>query len=140
MLRSKIVSAGIYYLYFFAHESEILLNKIIDEETIYGNNWVQTDCSGYFEGNSINDVKFVPSITYNPQTVQYQLSQEEIDALVKELKESYETPKIMPVIGYNGPKPEVLEPKQTCMFHEWVPYIGLFESFDHCKKCGEKKK
>jgi hypothetical protein len=70
----------------------------------------------------------------------YNLSQEEIDQLVKELKDSYEAPKTITVPGFSdGYAPP--EPKPSgCIFHEWVVYTGLFESFDHCKKCGEKKK
>ncbi len=134
-MKSKVLDPGTYYLYFFTFENEILITKIPDSQTIFGDNWVTTNESGYFEGTSMEDVKFVPD-----NKMYYNLSQEEIDQLVKELKDSYEAPKTITVPGFSdGYTPP--EPKSSgCIFHEWVPYTGLFESFEHCKKCGEKKK
>jgi hypothetical protein len=68
--------------------------------------------------------------------MQYNLSQEEIDAIVKELKDGYES-----IPAHNKEEIEKkIETKSNCVFHEWIPYLGLNESFDHCKLCGEKRK
>lgn len=72
----------------------------------------------------------------------YNLSQEEIDAIANELKELYERPvtiKVDPFGQIDCTGSEVVKPKSNCVFHEWVWYTGLNETFEHCKKCGEKK-
>jgi hypothetical protein len=141
-LRSKVFAPGT-YAYWFT-ENEILLTEC---NSITGSNWFTinnlTAPNRFIAfGTNDQDIKVHPIELSSVDwfKTQYQLSQEEIDALVKELKESYEQPVTISVSGM-GPKKLTIEPeKSSCMFHEWVPYIGLFESFDHCKKCGEKKK
>lgn len=83
----------------------------------------------------------------------FQLSQEEIDALVQEtldLANSYQDPKILKLPnsepdeqmdffcsspGYNV----TIKGMNTDCDHEYVPYHGLKETFDYCKKCDAKK-
>lgn len=135
---SITVDPGIYLLFWVGHLLVVTSTTYTKEYlAIYGiPNWIEVDCRGYFEGTSMSDVKFIPDFK-----LQYNLSQEEIDALVKELKEIYETPKQIDCIGI-GPRKDdkVPEVKSNCVFHEWVWYTGLNETFEHCKKCGEKKK
>lgn len=73
----------------------------------------------------------------------YTLTEEEIDSIVKELKETFDPPKVeIDCSGTIGPRKgyQVPEVKSDCIFHEWILYTGLNETFEHCKKCGEKKK
>lgn len=99
----------------------------------------------------------------------HSLSQDEIEAIQKELDEAYN--KYMPK-GSNGntlvpapqeqldlfkykpedynrlyepfeeepEKPYKEEKKPKCTFHKWKTYTGLRESFDYCEVCDEKKK
>jgi hypothetical protein len=188
-MKSKIVGPGSYYIYFFTFQNEIILNEITDEEMIFGENWATIHYSGYFEGSSLKDIRFVgkeletsnemqgpkvkvpkgkkyviqtiynePYVHFENESlsghytlmtflnykdsikINYNLSQEEIDAIVKELKDGYETPVTISVPGFNQTSsPQKMEDPK-CMFHEWVEYTGLIEKFFHCKKCGEKRK
>lgn len=80
----------------------------------------------------------------------YNLSQDEIDSIVKELKEIYDPPVVIKVnpsgeidcSGTIGTRKasDAPEVKSICVFHEWVWYTGLNETFEYCKICGEKKK
>ncbi len=63
----------------------------------------------------------------------FNLSKEEIDALVLELaKEKQLEFNFAPGFNWEEEKPKVCT-------HNWVEYLGLNESFLHCSKCGEKK-
>lgn len=70
------------------------------------------------------------------------LSQEEIDALIKETlewqKQKQRETQLEFELGYYDQNEKPKEPKKVC-FHEWVEYLGLNERFFHCKHCGEKK-
>lgn len=80
----------------------------------------------------------------------YILSEDEINALVKELKESFDPPVTIQVnpsgeidcSGSIGPRKGYQAPeiKSPCMFHKWKLYTGLNEQFEYCEVCGDKKK
>lgn len=66
----------------------------------------------------------------------YNLSQEEINQLIKEAKDYTDDPN---QLEFNLSKTHDHVEIETCIFHTWEKYEGLRESFIHCKLCGEKK-
>lgn len=80
----------------------------------------------------------------------YNLSDEEIAALMNEIKDEANGNTLAPNDDFlyqpqgNGYYNEQLnlepiESKSAVCFHEWKNYLGLNESFDYCTKCGIKK-
>lgn len=103
---------------------------------------------------------------FNDYKQMYNLSQDEIDAIILEIKQEQNqlvlpnmtvpnyypggpygatnnTP--MPVTGiewatgFEGELPPKTPLKAPCS-HQMVPYVGLSETFNYCKKCGDKEK
>ena len=66
----------------------------------------------------------------------YNLSEEEIEALLKETEEFHKDPNQLE-LDLTGAQDHI--EIETCLFHSWEKYEGLRESFYHCKLCGEKK-
>lgn len=77
----------------------------------------------------------------------WNLSQEEIDAIMKEIREEqmkFDFQYIPRNSQYNNSAPKTGEPNgnvslnKACI-HEMIPYTGLFEAYNFCKKCGQKE-
>lgn len=101
-------------------------------------------------------------INYDHYFHNYNLSQDEIDQIIKEIKEDQnqlnfsngQTIAInnspnwtVPFIGMDfGYSPEKMnhnpntEPNGNICNHKMVSYTGLFEQYNHCEKCGQKEK
>jgi hypothetical protein len=134
-------------------------NQIILTTTTYstgelmrnGNyDWVQINTSGYFKGTSMLDVQFIASTTaedkLNYSRMMYNLSQEEIDQLMAEMLKYGQKPEPDEQLDFfgsgipssKGYVDQDQTKKKQCE-HEFVPYHGLKETFDYCKKCDAKK-
>jgi|ERR1700722_187464 len=68
----------------------------------------------------------------------FNLSQEEIDQIMKEIKQE-QMGVDFAYSPLNSP-PLKKEINGNLCIHEMVPYTGLNETFNHCKKCGQKEK
>lgn len=70
----------------------------------------------------------------------FNLSQEEIDALMKDL-DNYFLPNSEQQEGFDFTKVDSIQDHNETVGckHEFVEYVGLNEKFDHCKLCGSKK-
>lgn len=73
--------------------------------------------------------------------IQYNLSQEEIDALILDIeKEAKALNPNNEQLSFDFSLVEkVRDHNEIGCVHEYEMYTGLKESFEHCKKCGEKK-
>lgn len=70
----------------------------------------------------------------------YNLSQEEIDQIMKEIQEEQNQLTFdFEYKPYKSSTTPVKFPENKCK-HEMVEYVGLFESFKYCKLCNEKEK
>lgn len=71
----------------------------------------------------------------------YNLSQDEIDQIMKEIKEdkgsSWYSIDPNTYTSFKENKPD--NNGNVCN-HKMVPYVGLFETFNHCSVCGQKEK
>lgn len=70
------------------------------------------------------------------------LSQEEIDAIMNELKGNKKTDDTYQFDSFKDSQigSKIPEKKDECLFHEWVKYQGLKESFEYCKICDVRRK
>lgn len=74
----------------------------------------------------------------------YNLSQEEIDQILKEIQQEENQLSFPDYNSYLGKytirqKDSKSEPNGNVCSHEMVQYTGLVEQFNHCKKCGQKE-
>lgn len=77
----------------------------------------------------------------------YNLSQEEIDQIMKDIKEEQNQLQFQyDPAGFNyypQNDGEILKPKESngnvCV-HKMIAYTGLFEQYNFCEKCGQKEK
>jgi hypothetical protein len=134
--QSIIVGPGLYLLSWIGNQ--IILTKTtynrsqLIQSGIY--DFVKIDRAGYFEGTSMTDIKFIFSDKI------FNLSQEEIDELVKEMSKDKESDDQMTLFGNPFKQDPIGIPFQSNKCdHEFVPYFGLKETFDYCKKCDVKK-
>jgi hypothetical protein len=149
MLRSKPFGPGIHWYWFNSDKIEVLHEHRVSFRTVDPNkdtNWfsVTSHQERYIAFGTNEENLTIHPISIDDMhwcRMQYNLSQDEIEQLIKELKESYETPKTISVPGFDTSVNQTEPSKPSgCIFHEWVPYTGLKETFEFCKKCGEKKK
>ena len=68
----------------------------------------------------------------------YNLSQEEIDQIMKEIKAESGTQQSFNY-EYSGPKPQAIGLKPLCS-HDWKVYQGLNQIDTYCTKCNEIQK
>lgn len=73
---------------------------------------------------------FYPHTANGPHGTSFPDPYKDIDELKQQINEAYEymvSTRMLPVAGANCD-------------HAWETYNGLFESFEHCSKCGERRK
>lgn len=104
---------------------------------------------------SYNDLHVIISKT-NLDKLYYNLSEEEIQALMNEIKDeangnvvltsngSGTAPSLLPFPGldqnYVPERNGYVDGSPPVCFHKWKSYTGLNEMFDFCTECGDKKK
>ena len=110
------------------------------------NDWAEVQYSGYFQGTSMKDVKFIVSDKMQSKLdhhkMMYNLSDEEIKALTEEMLKYGQKPEpdeqldffgsgIMPVSkGYVDQD----QTQKICKEHKWKQYHGLKETSGPCGK------
>jgi uncharacterized UPF0160 family protein len=112
--------------------------KIIDNKIILHDNFLNCDI-GYTHDFIKNNMKYISKT--------FQLSQEEIDALVQETIDlAKQTPASLPIQTsfpwYTIPDPgysTTVKLKLDECDHDWKVYVGLNETDTYCTKCSEKK-
>lgn len=126
-------------MYKFNSRSKWYINK---NETLYF--W---DSNNKYYGANYTFQYFL-SYSDNFKT-HYNLSEEEIQQIMNEIKEeqnqlSFGNISSQPVLGIDWrskiePNGNVMPQTKLCI-HEMIPYVGMKETFNYCKKCGEKEK
>jgi Leucine-rich repeat (LRR) protein len=146
--KSIVVPPGLYLLSWVGN-SIILSTTTYHRHMLYINgieNWAEISHSGYFEGTSMENVKFIASD--NHQSIidsykMYNLSDEEIKALVEEMSKYNKQPDEQLDFFVSSPLPHGYvdqdKTQKICKEHKWKQYHGLKESFEFCEICDVKK-
>lgn len=163
MIRCQYLNKASAWRYYINSNNNLCVVNHVDlksnaEAWLYLSKGLLTSCSGilFMRSNTLRDVIFHEcnkdqfAINKDYFKTLYNLSQEEIDALVKDI-EKEATLNGNNSIFSGGINTETIKPfdfslidnvkdhNEIGCFHEWEMYTGLVETFEHCKKCGKKK-